>query len=104
MGKPFQVTPQFLEQVAQNPAVRAALRAKAARMLPNAQRVAAQAGANEFGRSLRVEEGVRPGTKARGGMRRTYVRIVGDATDEVDKEDAGASLTRQQILRRASRA
>lgn len=102
--KPLQVTPELLEHAAQSPAVLAALRAKAARVLPNAQRVAAAAGAIEFGRELHVEEGVRPGTKATGGLRRPYARVTATVTDEMRTADSGAKLTRRQILRRSARA
>ena len=104
MGKEFTPSTELLEQAMAHPAVLAALRAKAERVLPHAQRVAAGAGAVEFGRSLRTEEGVGPGTKAQGGLRRPYVRIVGDATEAVRDADAGAKLTRRQILRRSYRA
>ena len=104
VGKPLEVTTELLEQAARTPAVLAALRAKADRMLPNAQRVAAGAGAVEFGRALRVEEGVRPGSKAKGGLRRPYARVTADVTEEMRTADAGSKLTRTQILRRSARA
>lgn len=87
----------------ESPAVREALRRRAERLLPRAQRLAYTAGANTFAKSLRVEEGVRPGTKAKGGLQRPFARIVGDSSEEVRIADAGAKLTRRQILRRAAR-
>lgn len=83
--------------------VQSALRAKAQRMLPRAQRLAYQAGANAFAEELHVESGTRPGTKA-GGFKRPYARIVADVTEDISKKDAGATLTRTMIMRRASRA
>lgn len=103
-GKPVQISPAFLEQVARNPRVQAALRAKAERILPRAQREAAAAGAVEFGRALHVTEGVRPGTKAQGGLKRPYARVEADITDEMRAADIRAKLTRRQILRRSARA
>lgn len=104
MGKPLVPSTALLEQAAQHPAVRAALRAKAERVLPRAQRLAAAAGAVAFGRALDVVEGTRPGAKAQGGMRRPYARVTATVTDEIREADAGASLTRRQILRRSARA
>lgn len=85
------------------PGVQAAVRAKRDRILPRAQRLAAQAGALEFSRALHAEEGVRPGSKA-GGFRRPYARVSADVTDELRAADAGARITRRSILRRASSA
>lgn len=93
-----------LQAALDSPAVRAALVAKAARMLPRAQRLAAEAGALGTAKALRVLEGTRPGSKARGGMRRPYARIQVDLTEDVIARDARARLTRTQILRRAARA
>lgn len=104
MAQDFTPSTELLEQAMTHPAVLAALRAKAERILPHAQRVAAGAGAVQFGRSLHIEEGVRPGTKAQGGLRRPYVRVVGDVTPEIREADAEAKLTRRQILRRSYRA
>ena len=104
MARPLRITPQLLEQAAQSPTVRAALRAKGARVLPRAQRLAAQAGAIELGKALRLTEGVRPGDKARDGFRRPYVRIAADLTDELKAADARATLSRRQILRRSAGA
>lgn len=94
----------IFDQVLENETVLRAMRDKAARMLPRAQREAARAGAVELSRALHVEEGVRPGTKAENGLKRPYVRVTADLTEDLKDADAGASLTRQQILRRASRA
>lgn len=96
-------SPELLEQVAQSTAVRAQLRAKTARMLPRAQRLAAAAGAHQFAKRLRVEEGTRPGAKA-GGFRRPYARLTADLTEDEKAADSGAKLSRRQILRRASGA
>ena len=103
MAKPIQLTPELLTQIAGLPAVRALLEAKARRMLPRAQRLAAQAGALEFGKALRVEQGTRPGDKA-DGFARPYARVTAQVTPEMDAADKGAALSRRQILRRASSA
>lgn len=104
VAKPMRVSPELIEAAMNNPAVRAALKAKAERIAPRAQRVAAAAGAVEFGRALHVTEGVRPGTKAEGGVKRPYARVEADLTEEQRIADAGATLTRNQILRRSARA
>lgn len=98
------LSPELMEQVMNSPTVRAALRAKGERMLPRAQREAAAAGAGEFGRALRLVEGVRPGTKAEGGVKRPYVRVQAEVTEEMKDTDASARLSRTQILRRSARA
>lgn len=103
MARTWRPSPELLEQVAQAAAVRAQLRAKAARMLPRAQRLAAAAGARQFGRRLRVEEGTRPGAKA-SGFRRPYARLTAELTDDEAAADAGAKLSRRQILRRSAGA
>lgn len=92
-----------IRAAAQAASVQAALRAKGERTLPRAQRLAYQAGANEFGDALHVETGTRPGTKA-GGFRRPYARVIADMTEDMKGKDSGAKLTRRDIMRRASRA
>lgn len=92
-----------VQAAAQTATVRAALRAKAARMLPRAQRTAYEAGAPGFAEALRLEEGVRPGTKA-DGFQRPFARLTAEVTDDMEKRDGGAKLTRTMILRRSARA
>lgn len=103
MTKPTDFS-QVIDAAAKHPAVLAALRAKAQRMLPRAQRLAHQAGANGFAEELHVETGTRPGTKAEGGFKRPYARITADITEDIEERDAGASLTRTMIMRRSARA
>jgi hypothetical protein len=98
------ISAEFIEHAMNQPAVRAGLDAKARRMLPRGQRLAAAAGATELAKALRLERGVRPGTKAVNGIRRPYTRLTADLTDEMKARDARARLTRRQILWRASRA
>ena len=98
------LSPDLIERAMHSPAVLRALDAKARRVQPRAQRLAAQAGAVAFGRALRVSRGTRPGTKAQGGVRRPYARIEATVTDDMAAADARAVLSRTQILRRASRA
>lgn len=103
MTRKPEISRQMIEAAAQSPAVRSALAAKARRMLPRAQRLAAQAGATEFGRALHTSEGTRPGTHA-DGFERPYTRVEAEITEEMDQADAGAKLTRRQILRRSAGA
>lgn len=102
-------TPKFtglsdakVNEALQLPAVRRALAARAARVLPTARALAYKAGAVEFAKALQASEGTRPGTGAKGGLQRTYARIGAPITEELRKADRGASLSRRQILRRAS--
>lgn len=103
MTRKPEISRQTVEAAAQSPAVREALAAKARRMLPRAQRLAAQSGATEFGQALHTSEGTRPGSQA-DGFERPYARIEAEITDEMDQADAGAKLTRRQILRRSAGA
>ena len=103
MGK-VTITPELIERAMHSGPVWRGLAAKARRVHPRAQRLAARAGADAFGRALRVVEGVRPGTKAQGGVRRPYARIQATVTEEMKVADVRARLTRTQILRRAARA
>lgn len=101
--KKSEISRETIEAAAQSPAVREALAAKARRMLPRAQRLAASAGAAEFGRALQMTEGTRPGSKA-AGFQRPYARIEAEVTEEIEEADAGAKITRRQILRRSASA
>lgn len=101
---PTRITQATIQAAMDTPAVRVALAAKARRVLPRAERLAIQANAFEFARTLRIEQGVRPGARAKGGLRRPFARVVGDATEEVRTADARASMTRQEIMRRAAGA
>lgn len=103
MARSTKVTRATLEQAMNSPAVRAALRAKASRILPRAQRLAYQAGAKGFGDGLHLQEGTRPGAKA-GGFRRPYARVAAEVTEEMKTKDAAATMSRQSILRRSSGA
>jgi hypothetical protein len=104
VAKPIVITAELLERVAELDGVRGGLEKRARLMLPRAERIAAGAGAVEFGRALRVDTGVRPGAKAEGGLRRPYARVVAIVTEEMDQADAAATMSRRQILRRAARA
>ena len=92
---------KIIDQVLASPAVREALYARARLVLPRTQRVAAQAGAVELSKRLRVEQGIRPGAKA-GGFQRPYARVIADIDDDVRKKDRGAKLTHRQIVRRGA--
>ena len=93
---------KIIDQVLASPAVREALYARARLVLPRTQRVAAQSGAVELSKRLRVEQGTRPGAKA-GGFQRPYARVIADIDDDVRKKDKGAKLTPRQIVRRGAK-
>jgi hypothetical protein len=103
MRRPL-VSKRTLDEAAASPAVRAALRAKAKRVLPRAQRLAYAAGAKEFGDSLRIEEGTRPGTKSPSGIKRAYVRIIATSEDATAREHGDVGVPKQAILRRSAGA
>lgn len=97
------VSGSVLQQALDTPAVREALEARARRLLPRAQQLAAAQGALAFGRALELRTGVRPGKKSRGGLKRPYARVQATLTDELKAADHAAKMTRRQILRRAAR-
>ncbi|ANC31432.1 hypothetical protein [Isoptericola dokdonensis] len=103
MARKPQISRETIQQAALTDAVKAALAAKARRVLPRAQRLALSAGADELAGALHVDTGVRPGSKA-GGFRRPFARIEAEVTDEMKEADADARLTRRQILRRSASA
>lgn len=98
-----QIGSETIAKAMDTPAVRAALRAKAQRIHPRAQRLAAQAQAFAFADALEVTEGTRPGTKA-GGFRRPYARVGATVTEELKAADAKAKMPRRSILRRSAGA
>lgn len=103
MSKEFKgLSTDKLNEVMRTGEVRRALRQKAQRALPRTKAIAYQVGAAEFAEALRVDEGVRPGTRARGGLRRSYARITAEVTPEMQRKDARARMTRRMILRRGS--
>ena len=68
----------------------------------DARYLALKAGRTNFADGLRVVVGVRPGAKARGGLKRPYARIISTITPEQHAADnRTAKLSRTQILRRA---
>lgn len=83
--------------------VRATVQARADRILPTARSIAFSSGARAFGNSLRAESGIRPGAKSPTGIKRPFTRITGDVTEDIKRADARSKLSRQQILRRATR-
>jgi hypothetical protein len=96
------VSDEKINEALQSQAVRNALARRGARALPTARALAYRSGAASFAQALRMSEGTRSGAGARGNLKRTYVRIGAVVTPEMRREDRGASLSRRQILRRAS--
>ncbi len=90
------------EQAFASPAVRAAVEDAARSRLAKARYLALKAGRPNFAEAMRVVVGVRPGAKARGGLKRPYARIISTITPEQHAADnRTAKLSRTQILRRA---
>ena len=102
-GKP-KLSNAKINEIMANPAVRAALRAKAARVEPRAKSLAYASGAPGLAKALEVVVGVRPGTNSPTGLRRPFARVRAEITDDIRDSDRGAKLTRRQILRRSSSA
>lgn len=99
---PRYVVPRgLIDQIQRSSPVTNALEAKAARMLPRAQRNAINAGLPKFARSLRIERGVRPGTKSPTGLKRQFVRIIATSEDAADYERGNRGVTRAAVLRRS---
>ena len=103
MPKPkSSITEVVLEQAFASPAVRAAVEDAARSRLAKARYLALKAGRPNFAEAMRVVVGVRPGAKARGGLKRPYARIISTITPEQHAADnRTAKLSRTQILRRA---
>lgn len=91
-----------LNEVLQGAKVTAALEARANRALPAIKATAYSAGADKFAQALHVESGTRPGARAKDGLKRPYARVIAEITPEMDKADAGASLSRRKIMRRGA--
>lgn len=96
------ISNEKLNEALQTQAVRSALARRGARVLPTARALAYRSGAESFAQALRLSEGTRPGADAIGGLKRSYVRIGAVVTDEMRKSDRKSTLTRREILRRAS--
>lgn len=91
----------IIEQAAQSDPVRRALAEEAQRLLPIAKRIAYQEHATEFGDSLHIEAGTRPGTKSTRGLRRPYVRVIADSEDAEAREYGTSQKRKTAILARA---
>lgn len=102
--KPPQISQETLNQAMQSPKVRAALDAKAERILPRAKSNALRDGKRRFARALRISQGTRPGTGSPSGIQRSFARVGAEVTEEMRKIDGYGKLTRQQILRRSTDA
>ena len=102
MSIPYVPDESIIQQAAQADSVRAALLAEAQRILPIAQRIAYQEHATRFGDSLHVEAGIRPGTKAKQGLKRPYARVIADSEDAEAQEYGTAQRVKTMILARAA--
>lgn len=101
MPIPYVPDDLIIQQAAQSDSVRRALLAEAQRLLPIAQRIAYQEHATQFGDSLHIEVGTRPGTKARQGLKRPYARVIADSEDAEAQEHGTAQKAKTMILARA---
>ena len=102
-GRRPRVTQATFDAALALPAVRQAVKARAIRALAVAQREAYAGGRLHFGDSLRLVDGVRPGTKSKTGGRRPYTRLEGVTTEAENYADARtARLSRAQIVRRGA--
>ena len=99
--KKMEISSKLLNQAMQSPSVQAALRNKAARVLPRAKAIALSDNQPGFAEAIVLTQAERPGTKSPTGLKRPYARIGAVITPEV-KDDGYNKLTRSQILKRAS--
>lgn len=84
--------------------VRSALDARGAGYLARVKAQAIASGRPNLAAKVRVERGVRPGTKAKYGLKRPYFRVVAYLTDEERMADNRmAKATPRQIFRMANR-
>lgn len=70
--------------------------------MARARMIAASSGAYAFGRALTRVNGIRPGSKAKGGYRRPFARVQASTEGAEDVEHGGVGITRQSILARAT--
>lgn len=96
----MKISDKILDDALHSPAVRGAVRARANALLPRVRAVAYSANAPALARALEVVEGTRPGSKARGGLRRPYARVEAEVTPAVRAEMRTAKLSPRKILRR----
>lgn len=94
---------RIIQEAAQTPAVRRQLRQRATRIAARAEALAARSGLPEFAASIKVVDGVRPGSKAR-GFRRPYSRVVATHDRANAIERGGGREQKRRILARAARA
>lgn len=66
---------RVVQDASQSPAVRRALRSRATQVAARAKANASRQGLRQLSADIRVEEGIRPGTKAQ-GFRRPYARVI----------------------------
>jgi hypothetical protein len=104
MLRPVVVSRVTLDEAARSPEVAKALKDRADRILPRAQRLAYAAGLKDFGDSLRVESGVRPGSKSPEGVKRPFARVIAGSEDAEAVEYGDVGVSKQAILRRAMSA
>jgi hypothetical protein len=95
------VSRETINRAAQSPAVRRALQMKRDRVLARAQRLAIAAGLPEYGRSLRGEDGTRPGTRSPTGIKRPFSRVIATSADATSTEYGDQGVQKRAILRRS---
>ena len=97
------IDPKWLDKnVLRNPEVRKALNATARRLAPIVRRIAYQEGDPSYAESVRIEQGVRPGTKSPTGIRRPYSRVaIGDEHAAEKEWGDGRYYPKKGFLRRA---
>lgn len=98
----MKISDRVLDAAMHHPEVMRDVRARAERLLPSVRATAYAANAPALARELRVVTGVRPGAKARGGLKRPFARITAEITPPVRVEMRGAKLSPRKILRRGA--
>ena len=89
------------KNVLTNPAVTAALDAKARRIAPIVQRIALKEGDREYAESVRIHSGRRPGVKSPTHIARPYARVIIGDEHATEKEYGSKHYPKKGFLRRA---
>lgn len=92
---------RIVQDASQTPAVRRRLRARAQQVATRTQVLAHREGLRDMATTLRIEEGTRPGTKAK-GFRRPYARVVSPIGEKYER--GVGRYSKYRLMLRAARA
>lgn len=98
------VTKDLIRTAMNDPKVRAELRSLGRAVMDEVERVAREAGLDDFADGVRLETGKRPGTKSPEGLARPFARVLVASADAMQHEYGDVGVEKQAILRRAAAA